>query len=511
MTMPCPLRAIAIFSTAALLLTTSPSQAEDGPQWGERLTRNMVSDETGLPDRFDPETGENVLWSAAIGSKCYSTPVVAGGRVFIGTNNDEPRDAKHEGDRGVLMCFDATDGSFQWQLVVPKLSSDIFLDWPHAGMCSPPTVQGDRVYTLTNRDEVVCLDIHGMANGNDGPFLDEGRHMAPADQPALTPGPLDADIIWILDLRTAAGVRPHDSTHASILIDGDNLYLNTSNGLNSQHKGVEKPEAPSLVVVDKRTGTLLAEDREKIGRRTFHANWSSPALAEIDGTRQIVFAGNDGVVYGFDPLPPRAEDRTEPADGGPIALTRLWRFDCDPTAPKENVHSYVRNRAEGPSSIKAMPVVHDGRVYVTAGGDIWWGKRQSQLLCFDPAGQGDLTESGLVWSYAIDHHCCATPSVSGGLVYVTDCAGMVHCVDAKTGKAHWVHDAGREMWSSTLVADGKIYVGTRQGIFWVLAAGKEKKVLSEIRLDSPIISTAVAADGVLYVCTSKTLYAVKEK
>ena len=59
----------------------------------------------------------------------------------------------------------------------------------------------------------------------------------------------------------------------------------------------------------------------------------------------------------------------------------------------------------------------------------------------------------------------------------------MHCVDARTGQPYWVHDAGGEIWASTLVADGKVYIGTRRGDFWVLAAGKEKRVLSSIRLD----------------------------
>ena len=104
----------------------------------------MVSAEKNLPDSFDPKTGRNVRWSAALGTECYSTPVVAGGRVLIGTNNEEPRDPKHRGDRGVLMCLDEADGSLVWQLVVPKLEGDIYLDWPRAGICSPPTVEGDR-------------------------------------------------------------------------------------------------------------------------------------------------------------------------------------------------------------------------------------------------------------------------------------------------------------------------------------------------------------------------------
>ncbi len=498
-------------------------RADDQPQWGERYSRNMVSGAKGLPDRFDPKTGENVKWSVPLGTHCYSTPVVAGGKVLIGTNNNQPRDPRHLGDRGVLMCFNEADGSLAWQLVVPKLEGDIFLDWPRAGICSPATVQRDRVYTVTNRDEVVCLDLHGLANGNDGPFRDEGRHMAPQDEPAMKPGARDADILWLLDLRTAAGVRPHDSAHSSILLDGPYLYLNTSNGLTSKHDGVDKPEAPSLVVVDKASGRLVAREREGISRRIFHCTWSSPSLGEVHGRRLVFFGGGDGVVYAFDALGPKASPGSKDIQGGPSpggeksaapdrraeSLRCVWRFDCDPTAPKENIHSYIRNRTESPSIIKGMPVFHNGRIYVTVGGDIWWGKNRAWLKCIDATKTGDITESGLLWSYPVEHHCCSTPSIHDGLVYVADCAGKVHCVDAQTGHPYWVHDAGREIWASTLVADGKVFIGTRAGEFWILAAGKKKRVLSSIRLDAPVISTSIAADGTLYVGTMTRLYALQ--
>jgi outer membrane protein assembly factor BamB len=481
----------------------------------------MVSDEKGLPDRFDPKTGENVKWSVPLGTECWATPVVAGGKVLIGTNNNEPRDPRHHGDRGVLFCLNEADGSLAWQLVVPKLEGDIYLDWPNVGMCSSATVEGDRVYTVTNRDEVVCLDLHGMANGNDGPFRDEGRHMSPRDEPPVEVGPMDADILWLLDLRAAAGVRPHDSVHASILLDGPYLYLNTNNGLNSKHSGVERPEAPTLVVVEKATGRLVAQEREGISRRVFHSSWSSPALGEVGGRRLVIYGGGDGVVYAFEALreesgKPKAEigafDSTS-AFRSPLSafpLHCVWRFDCDPTAPKENIHSYIRNRRVSPSNIKSMPVFHNGRVYVTVGGDIWWGKNQSWLQCIDASQTGDVTKSALIWSYPLGPHCCSTPSVHDGLVYVADCGGKVHCVDAQTGRPYWVHNAGSEIWSSTLVADGKVYVGTRRGDFWVLAAGKELKVLSTIRLRDAIISTPVAANGVLYVGTMTRLYALKK-
>lgn len=487
-----------------LVIPLAPARAADQPQWGQLNTRNMVSPETGLPDRFDPKTGKNLKWSVPLGTECYATPVVASGKVLLGTNNQQPRDPRHNGDRGILMCLNETDGSLAWQLVVPKLEGDIYLDWPNAGICSPATVQQDRVYLVTNRDEVVCLDLAGMANGNDGPFRDEGRHMAPRDEPSMKPGPLDADILWVVDLRAAVGVRPHDSCHSSILIDGQYLYLNTSNGLNSKHEAIEKPDGPSMVVLDKTDGHVVAQEREWIGRKTFHSTWSSPALAEVGGRRLVFFGGGDGVCYAFEAIRPKEEtDGIEP-------LRCVWRFDCDPSAPKQDVHKYIRNRRVSPSDIKSMPVFYDGRVYVTAGGDIWWGKRQSWLECIDPGGTGDISKSGHVWSYPMPGHCCSTPSVSDGLVYVADCNGKVHCVDAKTGNPCWVHDAGGEIWASTLVADGKVYIGTKRGDFWVLAAAREKQVLSSIRLPDPVISTCVAANGVLYVGTMGRLYALKK-
>src|SRR5688572_21322055 len=128
--------------------------AADQPQWGAAWNRNMVSAERNLPDSFDPKTGRNIRWAAELGTESHSTPIVARGRVFIGTNNGNPRDAKHEGDRGVLMCFEESTGKFVWQLVSPKREEDRYMDWPRTGLSSPATVEGERVYIVSNRGEV---------------------------------------------------------------------------------------------------------------------------------------------------------------------------------------------------------------------------------------------------------------------------------------------------------------------------------------------------------------------
>jgi len=481
------------------LIVISFVYADDQPQWGQRYSRNMVSDETGLPGSFDPETGKNIKWIAELGTQTYSTPVVSGGRVLIGTNNNIPRDPRHKGDRGVLLCLDEKDGSLCWQLVVPKLIPDLYRDWPRSGICSPATVEGDKVYIVSNRGEVMCLDLNGLSNGNNGPYRDEARHMTPQKDEPLELSKTDADIIWLFDIRNEAGVHQHDAAHSSILLHGQYLYVNTSNGIDDKHKFIPAPDAPSLIVVDKKTGRLVAQDDEQIGEQIFHSTWSSPALGMVNGRTQVFFCGGDGICYTYDTISSAAQTQQVQK------IKNIRKYDCDPESPKENVHRFMRNLNTSPSNIKSMPVFHGGRLYITHGGDIWWGKEQSWLKCVD------ATNSREIWSYELNKgHCCSTPSVHDGMVFVADCEGYIHCVDAKTGKAYWRHDTGDEIWASTLAADGKVYIGTRRRNFWVFAAEKDKKIISSIKLDSPIHSSPVAANGVLYIATMNKLYAVKQ-
>jgi outer membrane protein assembly factor BamB len=480
--------------------------AGDQPQWGQAWSRNMISSETNLPDTFDVGTGKNVKWSARLGSQTHSTPIVAGGRVYIGTNNDEPRDSKHQGDRGVLMCFDEKTGGFLWQLIVPKREEDVYHDWPKSGISSPVTVEGERVYVVSNRGEVMCLDPRGLANGNDGPFRDEAIHCVTqgtngvAKVAKVEVGPRDADILWLFDLTSGAGIWSHDAAHSSILIRGDLLYLNSGTGVDNTHKRIRTPDAPSLVVLDKRTGRLVARDQEGIAPNIFHCTWSSPSLADVNGRPLLFFAAGNGIIYAFDPISSGAKTGQ--------ALNKKWQFDFDPSAPKTNVHAFNSNRRESPSNFYGMPVFHRNRIYAAGGGDVWWGKNEAWLKCIDPTGSGDITTNGIVWTYALQKHVLATPAIDNGLVYIADCGRTFHCVEAESGRAVWTHDIKGEVWASPLVADGKVYLGTRSGTFYVFAAGKEKRVLSTLELGNPISATATAANGVLYVATMNQLLAV---
>ncbi|MBN2001163.1 PQQ-binding-like beta-propeller repeat protein [candidate division KSB1 bacterium] len=478
--------------------------AADQPQWGQKHSRNMISDETGLVDSFDPETGTNIKWKAPLGTQTYATPVVAGGKVFIGTNNENPRDPRHQGDRGVLLCLDETTGDLCWQLVVPKLPGDPYLDWPMEGIVSPPSIEDGKVYIVSNRGEVMCLDINGLQDGNDGSLLDEGHVMTPPGSPPVQSGPTDADILWLFDMPAEIGIHQHDAAHSSILVVDDYLYVNTSNGVDNTHRRIRAPKAPSLIVLDKQTGQLVARDNEGIGPNIFHSTWSSPAYAKIGDTPLVFFGGGNGFLYAF---------HTIKRDGGSKVQTlqKKWWYDGDPAAPKENVHRFTGNRDISPSNIKSMPVFYENRIYLTLGGDIWWGKDLAWLKCVDAGGSGDISKAGEIWSYELKKHCCSTPSVYNGMVFVADLGKNLHCVDAENGTPFWTHELKGPVWASPLVADGKVYIGDRRGDFWIFKADRKKQVLATVKMDSEINATAVAANGTLYVATMNYLYAVAAK
>ena len=509
---------LAAIRTAALLLAIAAAcPAADRPQWGQADSRNMASAEKNLPatfapgrtgdsDRIDPKTTRGVRWTARLGSITYASPVIAGGKVFIGTNNGSPRDDRHQGDRGVLLCLDEKTGRYLWQLVIPKYVKVRWGDWHYTGVSSSPSIVGDRAYVMTHRAEVLCLDVNGLADGNAGPFTDEGAHMVARGRKPLTPRKTDADIVWAYDMAAELGVVPHNATNCSILVRGDLLYICTSNGVSWRHSDVPSPKAPSLIVLNRKTGKLVARDNVNIGPRIFHGQWSSPSFGLVGdkGDKgRVFFGGGDGVCYAFDAV-------TDPAPRKAGLLKTAWSFTCDTKGTLDPARRAGQSPADpnGPSTIIAMPVFHDGRVYVVAGGDPWHGKRSGGLYCIKADSAGDITASGRLWSYTDLGQSTATPAVAGELVYAASYDGRVHCLDAVTGKPLWVHDAGGRITGSPLLADGKLYIATDRRELHVLAAGKVAKSLATIRLPSQVHSTPVAANGTLFLATDHYLYAV---
>ena len=505
---------VACLAPVLLMIAANASSAADRPQWGEAFSRNMISDEKGLPDVFAPgkrdadgnvdmATTENVRWVARLGVVTYGTPAVAGGRVFIGTNNGVPRDPRCQGDRGVLMCFDEKTGEFLWQLVVPKMYKIKWSDWRLCGVCSTPAVEDQRAYLVSNRCEVMCLDVQGMANGNDGPFTDEGRHMTPADEPALKPGPKDADILWVYDMTEELGVVPHNASNCSVLIRGDLLYVCTSNGVDWTHVRVINPDAPSVIVLNKQTGKLVARDDFGIGPDITHGQWTSPSMGEVGGKTLAFHGSGDGYLYAYEALDPKQ------LGDEPVKLKNVFKFNGHPLAQTEDYPAPDHQHNSTSYQVTAMPVFYKDRVYVPFTQEPFHRMEKGWLACIDATKTGDVTRSALVWKYDALASSTSTPAVADGLVYAADfLQGKLHCIDAETGKCYWIHDVGQETCGSPLVADGKVYLGTGTHLFWIISAGKELKVLNRIRMLNRINTAPVAANGVLYVATDRHLYAV---
>ena len=245
-------------SLASAAAATPASVAQDWPAWGGGPSRNMASSARGLPgtwaagdfkpgtDQVDLTTAENIKWVVKLGSQSYGNPTVANGRVYVGTNNDSPRDPRFKGDRCTVYCLDEETGDFIWQLNVPKLGTGKVSDWEYLGICSSPTIDGERIYIVTNRCEVMCLDVQGMANGNQG-FQDEGLYMAwPSTEPMEVTA-TDADILWTFNMIDECGVFPHNITTSSVLVAGDRLWVTSSNGVDYGHVETPAPNAPSLI------------------------------------------------------------------------------------------------------------------------------------------------------------------------------------------------------------------------------------------------------------------------
>ena len=503
---------VLVLLSALSLAATGLAQGGDWPQWGRDRTRNMASGETNLPARFsmgkfignseelDLSTAENVKWVAKLGSPAYGNPTVAGGRVYVGTNNDSPRDPRFEGDRSCVYCLDEKTGELIWQLNVPKLGTGKVSDWEFLGICSSPAVEGDRVYLVTNRCEVICLDANGMADGNDGPYTDEGQYMAGPGNPPMEVTGKDADIIWVMNMIDECGVFPHNITSCSVMIVGDRIWTSTSNGVDYGHVATPSPDAPSLIVLDKKTGALLGEEALGLSRRIFHSNWSSPAYLKTDETELAIFGGPDGFLYAFKPEPVMGED-------GYGVLEEAWRYDCNPPEYRMLDGKPIKYATrKGPSEVLATPIVYEGRIYAVIGQDPEHGEGLGNLVCVDEKGNK-------VWSYQNINRSMSTMSIADGLLFAADYSGYVYCLNAETGEEYWKHDTFAHIWGSTLVADGKVFVGTEDGFLMVLPATVEysKDKVLEIDVMTPVYSSPIAANGVLYVATSTHLFAIENQ
>jgi len=515
----------------------------DWAQWGGSPVRNNTPSARDLPTTwnvgsFNDKTGawqkekaKNIKWVARLGSQSYGNPVVANGKVYAGTNNSAGYLQRYSAtvDLGCLLCFDEKDGHFLWQHSSEKLPTGRVHDWPLQGICCAPLVEGDRLWFVSSRGEVLCLDTDGFHDHqNDGPYKGE-----------KFTGPNEADTVWRLDMMKQLGVSQHNMCSCSVTTAGDLLFVNTSNGVDEGHENLPSPLAPSFLAVDKNTGKVLWTDNTP-GRNVLHGQWSSPSYAVIDGVPQVLFGAGDGWLYSF-----------VPEGDGAGKSKILWKFDCNPKQAK-----YVLGGRADRNHIIGTPVVYEGLVYVSVGEDPEHGEGVGHLWCIDPRKRGDVSpelafnlkdlthpiphrriqaviaengevarpnpNSAAVWHYNGNdqngngklefeesmHRTCGTVAIRDGLLYIADFSGLFHCLDAKTGKPFWTYDMLAAAWGSPLIADDKVYIGDEDGDVVVFRLSREQEILGENTMGNSVYSTPIVANNTLYISDKDHLFAI---
>ena len=492
------------------LFVTSIVFGEDWPVWGKDNNRNMVSQEEGIIFDFDPGemkddetvdlgTTKNIKWIAKLGSQAYGNVTVGEGKVLVGTNNESLRDPKKQGDRGVVMCFDEMSGELEWQLVIPKLGAGKVSDWEYIGVCSSPAIENGKAYVVTNRCEVVCLDLKGLKDGNNGVYQDEEFYIRPKGSSDTLNSQIDADILWRYDMRDELGVFPHNVTSSSALILGDRLFVATSNGVDWSHINIPSPLSPSWIALDKNTGELIGEDGSGASEHALHAAWSSLTYGNLGGKDYLYWGGTDGYLYAY-------ANETKQSEDGFDLFHPIWKVDCN--EPHYRVDKDGRKipyaTPPGPSELIATPVLYKNKIFCSIGQDPEHGDGEGRLSCID-AKTGEI-----LWKNTEIGRTISTPSIADGLIYQAEYAGIIHCLDAETGKVYWTYDSYSRIWGSTLVVDGKVLLGNEDGDLLIFEHGKVKNEPNVINLEAPIYSSPVVANKTLYISTQTHLYAIGE-
>lgn len=573
-----------IFVCAGLLLASwaDAINGKDWPEWCGQASRNMsAKSDQKLPDSVDcgaeNDAGDvdlnstkNVKWVARLGHLTTGSPVVSGGKVFIGT-------AWEDGKEACFLCLDEETGRLLGTFLCPRPNRENLEKW---AISSTPTVEGDRLYFVSPYQEAMCIDLAILLGKHSRREGVEKRPSAKPDKTELE-HMSSRSILWRYDMFDKLGAYYHHTASSSVLVHGDYVYVCTGNGRSWVPGRIPyNPLTPSLVVFNKFTGQLVARDDEQIGERLYRGQYSSPSLGIVNGKVQILFATGDGICYAFEPVDPAVNvvpDRwmtttlrgpivyfidvegketgglspseyaysanllsampkpalplefrfsrrlpaTTPIDTIPTAtvpdvpvLEKIWWFDCIPPAYKKVLFYPHQIKGDGrghPCDIIGTPVFYNDRVYIAIGGDPNHGGRDSKgsIVCIDATKTGDATERGKIWSYDALNQSVSTVAVADGLVFVVDNAYTVHCLDADSGLCNWTYSArkGATCFSSPLVADGKVFIGKT-----ILSANKRFELYGGIKnRENTAYSSHCVANGVVFAAIGERLWAINHQ
>lgn len=227
---------------------------------------------------------------------------------------------------------------------------------------------------------------------------------------------------------------------------------------------------PVIIALDIETGEVVWR-RKRTTDATRKFSFSTPLLVSASGETQIVSAAS-GAVFAY-----------APKDG-----RELWRVDYG--------QGY---------SVVPRPVSGHGHVYVATG----FGR--PNVLAIRQGGQGNVTDSNITWETSRSGP--KTPSMllyKDDLYYVSD-GGIVSCVKALSGDRVWQDRIKGNVSSSPIIAGGRIYVGTEEGILYVLETGDQFRQLAANDFGERIFASPAISGDSLIVRTESYLYRIESK
>jgi len=363
-----------------------------------------------------------------------------------------------------------------WKLAMPSRSG------------ATPVIWGDRIFlNVADKDDIFlwCVDrmrgaviwkkyvtsgnykINKQNMSSPSPVTDGAHVYIMTGNGILKAFDFEGNEGWTRDIQKDYGKFGLNWGYASSpLLFEDGLYVEVLHGM--------KTRDPSyLLRIDKKTGkTVWRVERPTEAVRESPDAYTTPALVRYDGTTEIVVSGGD-CVTGHDPATGK----------------ELWRGNG------------FNPQKDGAYRVIASPVVFDDVVYTPT--------RIRPLQAFRAGGRGDVTETRRLWAFP-NGPDVPTPVTDGTYFYVVNDRGIVWCLDAKTGKEIWGPQRIQHgiYSASPVLADGKIYITSEDGVTTVFRAGPQFELLAENNLDEYTLSSIAISGGQIFLRTEQALYCI---
>jgi len=441
------MRAIAIGLCLAVTGIAAVSAA-DWPQWRGPLGTG-VSEEKGLPLRWG--RADNVAWTADLGGVGVSSPIVAGGRVFvtsqIGTGISRPgprlaqgsaaaaageralgtaRSAPAEAASGrtyfLVEAFDRRTGSRLWSYRF-EAAGPLPSTHDKHNLASPsPVSDGELVYAWFGTGQIVALDMNGK--------LVWQRHLGLEISPFV--------INW--------GHSSSPTLYRELLV------------LLCDHE-----PASYLLALDKRTG----KERWKADRGKGRQSYSTPFVVDLSSGPELIV---------------NSSQRVDAYDARTGAL--LW---------------YVGGANQFPIP---SPAFHDGVLYMTR------GYRSGPYMAVRPGGRGDVSGSHVVWQVPTGAPYVSSIVYDGGLLYMANDVGAITVLDAESGRRIWQERVDGLFSASPVAGDGKIYFVSETGDVIVLRGGREPAVIARNVLGERLMGSPAVSNGQLFIRSDDRLFCI---